>query len=183
MPAIAHASHRAIQQRTQYRSLQRFFDVPERAGFDRRNHSFFAALARNDDCGNSLQFVAKLGEQIEPVHSGQFHVGNQNGGRKFTETRERIFRAAYAKYLVAPSTQQSFISNTCIFLILDDHDAVGGGPGSFKTGRISHLVFTSFPCFPGEAPHVEFTSRARLCQAEIANAAKSGVGATFPPNA
>ena len=141
LPAIPNAAHRAVQQGAQHRGLEWFLDIPECAGLDRRNDSFFAALAGNNDGGNGLQFVTELGEQVEPVHSGQLHVGNQDGGSKFGKTRQRVFRAAYAENLVAPPAQQSFVSNTRVLFILDDQDAVGRRLHGFKASGVSHSIY------------------------------------------
>ena len=89
-------------------------------------------FAGDDDGGNGLQFLAEPGQQVEPVHSGQFDVGDQHRGRKFGKARQSVFRAAHAQDFVAPPAQQGFVTDARVFFILDDQDAVGEQVSSFQ---------------------------------------------------
>jgi hypothetical protein len=73
---VANVAQRTVQQGSRNTSpLQRLFDIPECACFDRGDDALFTALARDDDSGNSSQFLAQPGQHVQTIHSWKFHVG------------------------------------------------------------------------------------------------------------
>jgi len=92
-------------QGAQHRGLEWFLDIPECACLDRRNDSSSLPLPVIMMAGERSSIHHRACEQVEPVHSGQLHVGNQDGGSKFVKTRQRVFRAPTPENLVAPPAQ------------------------------------------------------------------------------
>ena len=84
--------------------------------------------------------LAQVSQQVQSVHSGQFHVGDQRRGRKFGKTRQRVLGAAHAQHFVSPSSKQRFVADARVFLVLNDEDSVGCRFRSFKAGRFSHAI-------------------------------------------
>ena len=139
MLAVSRAAQRAVEQRAEDRGLERFFDVPERAGFNRRDHALFAAFAGDQDGGDVFEFVVEFLEKFEAVHARQLDVCDQSFGREFGEARERIFGAAHAQDFVAPLAQQGFVALPGIHFVFDDKNALGGGSGlQFALGGFRH---------------------------------------------
>jgi len=100
-------------------------DIPECAGLDRRNDSFFAALAGNNDGGTVFNSSPSLASKSSPFIPGTPRRQSRTVGANSVKRASASFRAAYAENLVAPPAQQSFVSNTRVLFILDDQDAVG----------------------------------------------------------
>ncbi len=121
---IARFAQRAVQQCAQHRTLQRFFDVPEGSGFDRRHRALFAAFAGNDDRWHIVEFRAELLQQVQPVHPRQFHVGNQRVGLVARKFRQRLFRRRHADDVAAPALQKLLVALSRIVFVFDNQDAV-----------------------------------------------------------
>ena len=121
---VACFAQRAVQQRAQHWPLQRLFDVPERAGFDCRNGAFFASFSGDDHRGNAVKLIAKLLQQVQPVHSGQFDIGNQRVRLERRKFCESVFGGSNAKHFIAPALQQLFVALAGVVFILDDQNTV-----------------------------------------------------------
>ena len=105
LPGIARAPQCAIQQCVQHWAFQRFFDVPERAGFDSRYRALLAAAPGNNNRRNIVKLGAKLLQQVQSIHARQLDVGNQRIGLESSKFCQRIFGVAYAQDFASPTLQ------------------------------------------------------------------------------
>ncbi len=124
LPRVPGLAQRPVQQRAQHRSLHRFFDIPERSGFDRRYRALLTPFAGNDDRRHLVQFRSKLFQQVQPVHAGQLDVRNQRVRLVARELRQRFFRRTHAQNVASPPLQQLFVTLSRVVLIFDDEHAV-----------------------------------------------------------
>ncbi len=124
LPRISRPAQGAVQQRAQHRPFHRFFDIPESSGFDGCNRALFAPFAGDDDGRNVKQFLAKLLQQVQPVHAGQFDVRYERVRLVAREFRQRIFRRAHAQHVAAPSLQELFIALPRVIFVFHNQDAV-----------------------------------------------------------
>ncbi len=124
LPRIPRLAQRPVQQGPQHRPLQWFFDVPERSGLDRRHRPLFAAFAGNDDGRHIVEFRPKLLQQVQPIHPGQFHVGNQRVRLVTRKFCQRFFRRSHAHHVAAPPLQELFVALARVVFIFDNQHAV-----------------------------------------------------------
>ena len=121
---VADVAQRAFEQSAQHGRLQRLFDVPVGAGFDRLDDAFIAAAARDNDDGDAEDLVAQLLEQVEAVHAGQFDVREDQAGLEFLKFGKGFFAAADAENFPVPFAQQGLVAFAGIVFIFNDQNAL-----------------------------------------------------------
>ena len=121
---VPRLAQRAIQQSAQHRALQRLFDVPERARFDRRHRALFAPFAGNNNGRHVEQLIAQLFQQIQPIHSRQFHVGDDAVRLVTGKFRQGIFGRGHSQRVATPALQQLLVATPRVVFVLNNQNAV-----------------------------------------------------------